>query len=74
MTLTRRDSHCASIKYFAHADARWHTLDDEEWSIVHPPPAKRPGWDRIKKGADLCSTHGCILLDRYAALHSYPWP
>ena len=27
-----RACYCASVKYFAHADARWHKLDEEEWN------------------------------------------
>ena len=30
---------CASVKYFAHADARWHKLDEEEWSMSTSPQA-----------------------------------
>ena len=72
-----RAPYYASVKYFAHADARWHKLDEEEWSVMRPPPAKRPGCDRVRKGADLCSTHGCILLDRCArkgGAHRHPEP
>ena len=29
-----RACYCASVKYFAHADARWHKLDEEEWSMT----------------------------------------